>query len=102
MRPAKTKQVIMTSVVYYRPQRFHLSCCIVNSSQNGLTVAECAADTVSCTAQCRDIMCSGDEVYSQRAGWRFRRAKWLREGLMGDFQEIKKRKAQILVKNSAM
>lgn len=35
-------------------------------------------------------MRSGDEVYSERAGWRFRRAKW-REGLMGDFQEIKKK-----------
>lgn len=99
----------MTSgLVYHRPQRFNLSCCAVNCSENCLTVAKCAAehapDTGSCAAQCRDIMCSGDEVYSQRAGWRLRRAKWLRGGLMGDFQEIKKkkRKAQILVKNSAM
>lgn len=67
------------------------------------TVAECAADTVSCAAQCRHITSPGDEAYRQRAGWRFRGAKWLREGLMGDFQEIKKKmKAQILVKNSAM
>lgn len=53
-------------------------------------LAECAADTVSCAAQCRHITSPGDEAYRQRAGWRFRGAKWLREGLMGDFQEIKK------------
>lgn len=97
----------MKSMVYHQSQRFHLPSalllvCVSWKAHPAVKLpyskqlsrrSHCswmcwhAAVTASCASQCMCIICSGDEVYSQRVGLRIGR--------------LKKRKVEILIKISA-